>query len=166
MVTNIIAREIHVSIKFENKLRNSYRYQSSVIILAQRRDRVTRSKAFSSSNVEDVEARQREERKGGFGEIPEWNPALYTGSKANLAFNKAYYCTPEPVRSSLKLPSTWSDWKASLLVWIPILQWAWGYKVKYLIGDLMSGFTIGMTHIPQGNDVYEAFISLYWHELH
>ena len=118
--------------------------------MTQRRQLVTRSRAFSSDNIEVVDARHREERKGAFGEIPEWNPALHTGSKANLAFNKAYYYTPEPVRGSLKFPSTWNDLKTSLLVWIPILQWGWMYKTKDLIGDLVSGFTIGMTHIPQG----------------
>ena len=119
-----------------------------------RRRRVTaRSRAFSSDNIEDIDNRHRDERKGGFGEIAEWNPALHTGSKANLTFNKVYYYTPEPVRSSLKLPLTWNEWKTSLLIWIPILQWSWTYRAKDLIGDLVAGFTIGMTHIPQGNNI-------------
>ena len=118
-----------------------------------------RSRAFSSGNVEVIRSHLEDtERKGAFGEIPEWNPALHTGSKANLAFNKAYYYTPEPVRSSLKLPSTWNDLKTSLLVWIPILQWGWMYKTKDLIGDLVSGFTIGMTHIPQGVPSFIMYI--------
>ena len=36
-------------------------------------------------------ARHREETKGVFGEIAEWNPALHSSSKASQAFNKAYY---------------------------------------------------------------------------
>ena len=119
--------------------------------MSQRRKRMTRLRAFSSDNIEVVDARREERRKGGFGEIPEWNPAaLRTGSKVQSAVNKAYYYTPEPVRSSLKFPSTWNDWKTSLLIWIPILQWSWTYRAKDLIGDLVAGFTIGMTHIPQG----------------
>ena len=121
--------------------------------MSQRRLRVTRSRALSSDNIEVVDARQREVQKGGFGEISEWNPAHHTGSAANKAFNKAYYYTPEPVRSSLKFPLTWNEWKASLLIWIPILQWSWTYRAKDLIGDLVAGFTIGMTHIPQGSSV-------------
>ena len=121
--------------------------------MSQRRKRETRLRAFSSDNIEVVDAR-REERKGGFGEIPEWDPAAFhAGSKVQLAVNKAYYYTPEPVRSSLKFPSTWNDWKTSLFVWIPILQWSLAYRAKDLIGDVISGFTIGMTHIPQGNNV-------------
>ena len=118
--------------------------------MSQRRAQVTRSRALSSDNIEVLDARQREAQKGGFGEIAEWNPALHTGTKANLTFNKVYYYTPEPVRSSLKLPLTWNEWKTSLLIWIPILQWSWTYRAKDLIGDLVAGFTIGMTHIPQG----------------
>ena len=120
--------------------------------MSTRRIQVTRLRAFSSDNIEVVGARHREERKGAFGEILEWNPTLHTGSKANLAFNKAYYYTPEPVRSSLKFPLTWNELKTSLLIWIPILQWSWTYRAKDLIGDLVAGFTIGMTHIPQGNE--------------
>ena len=112
--------------------------------------RVPRSRALSSSDVGVVDARNREGRKGAFGEIPEWNPELHTGSKASLAFNKAYYYTPEPVRSSLKFPLTWNELRTSLLIWIPILQWSWRYRAKDLIGDLVAGFTIGVTHIPQG----------------
>ena len=123
-------------------------------VMPQRRHRVTRSRAFSSDNVEVVDARHREERKGAFGEIPEWNPSLHTGSRVNLAYNKAYYYTPEPVRSSLKLPLTWHELKTSLLIWIPILHWSWTYRAKDLIGDLVSGFTIGMTHIPQGKEQF------------
>ena len=119
-------------------------------VMSQRRQVVTRSRAFSSDNIEEIHARHREERKGAFGEIAEWNPALHHGSKPSKVFNKAYYYTPEPVRSSVKPPTSCEDWKSFFLIRVPIIQWLWSYKAKHLIGDLVAGITIGMTHIPQG----------------
>jgi len=118
--------------------------------MTQRRQLVTRSRALSSDNLEELFSRHREERKGAFGEIVEWNPALHRGSKSSKVFNKAYYYTPEPVRSSIKPPTSCEDWKSFFLIRIPIIQWLWSYKAKHLIGDIVAGLTIGMTHIPQG----------------
>ncbi|XP_065902634.1 prestin-like [Dysidea avara] len=118
--------------------------------MSQRRQVVTRSRAFSSDNIDEIHARHREEKKGAFGEIAEWNPALHQGSKPSKVFNKAYYYTPEPVRSSVKPPTSCEDWKSFFLIRVPIIQWLWSYKAKHLIGDLVAGVTIGMTHIPQG----------------
>jgi len=118
--------------------------------MSQRRHFVTRSRALSSDNIEVVDARHREERKGAFGEIAEWNPALHHGSKTSKILNKAYYYTPEPVRSSIKPPTSYEDWKSLFLIRVPIIQWLLSYKAKHLIGDLVAGLTIGMTHIPQG----------------
>jgi len=107
-------------------------------------------RAFSTDDVDEVQARRIGERKGAFGEVPDWDPTTFHDSKAKLMFNKAYYYTPEPVRSSVKLPMSCEDWKSFFLIRVPIIQWLWNYKAKHLIGDLVAGLTIGMTHIPQG----------------
>ena len=107
-------------------------------------------RAYSTDDVGEIQARRIDERKGAFGEIPEWDPTAFRGSKTKLMFNKAYYYTPEPVRSSVKPPTSCEDWKSFFLIRVPIIQWLWSYKAKHLIGDLVAGLTIGMTHIPQG----------------
>jgi len=116
---------------------------------AQRRQN-SRTRTLSSNDAGEIEARRLDERKGGFGEIPEWDPATLRGSKAKIILNKAYYYTPEPVRSSVKPPKNCKDWKSFFLIRIPIIKWLWSYKAKDLIGDIVAGLTIGMTHIPQG----------------
>ncbi|XP_065900969.1 prestin-like isoform X2 [Dysidea avara] len=118
--------------------------------MTQRRRVATRPRAFSTDDVNEIQARRIDERKGAFGEVPEWDPTMFRGSKTKLMFNKAYYCTPEPLRSSIKLPTSCADWKSFFLIRVPIIQWLWSYQAKHLIGDLVAGLTIGMTHIPQG----------------
>jgi MFS superfamily sulfate permease-like transporter len=44
----------------------------------------------------------------------------------------------------------WKQWKSFIFVHLPIIQWLWQYRPKYLIGDIIAGITIGVTHIPQG----------------
>ncbi|KAG7173870.1 Sodium-independent sulfate anion transporter-like 1 [Homarus americanus] len=40
--------------------------------------------------------------------------------------------------------------KETLLKRIPITKWLPNYKLEYLGGDVMAGFTVGLTVIPQG----------------
>ena len=57
---------------------------------------------------------------------------------------------PEPFRSHFSPPKTVLQWRDFLFARLPILHWLWIYKVKWIIGDLIAGITIGITHIPQG----------------
>ena len=67
--------------------------------------------------------------------------------------NKFRRMIPQPVRKSLIPPRSWRDWKRFVLVHLPIIHWLWTYRSNQLIGDLIAGITIGVTHIPQGDPV-------------
>lgn len=60
---------------------------------------------------------------------------------------------PEPFRSHFTPPKTVLEWRDFLFARLPIIHWLWIYKVKWIIGDLIAGVTIGITHIPQGTYV-------------
>ena len=62
-------------------------------------------------------------------------------------FNRA---CPQPIRNALKPPTTREAWIQFVFVHLPILHWLWRYTPKQLIGDVIAGLTIGVTHIPQG----------------
>ena len=57
---------------------------------------------------------------------------------------------PQPIRVSLLPPRSWRDCRRFFFAHIPILQWLWTYRPNQLVGDLIAGITIGVTHIPQG----------------
>ena len=57
---------------------------------------------------------------------------------------------PEPFRSHFTPPKTVLQWRDFLFARLPIIHWLWIYKLKWIIGDLIAGVTIGITHIPQG----------------
>ena len=57
---------------------------------------------------------------------------------------------PQPIRKALCPPTTREEWKRFLFVHLPVVHWLWLYRPKQLIGDIVSGITIGVTHIPQG----------------
>lgn len=57
---------------------------------------------------------------------------------------------PQPLYNALKPPLNRKEWKKFWLVHVPILHWLYYYVPKYLIGDVVAGLTIGVTHIPQG----------------
>jgi len=42
------------------------------------------------------------------------------------------------------------EWKEFLLVRLPILKWLWEYRHPSLFGDVISGVTVAIMHIPQG----------------
>ena len=65
--------------------------------------------------------------------------------------NKLKKTVPQPIRSSLLPPRSWKDWRKFLFTHLPILHWLWIYRPNQLIGDLIAGITIGVTHIPQGH---------------
>ena len=61
-----------------------------------------------------------------------------------------YRACPEPIRNAIKPPTTREAWKKFLQIHFPIVYWVLKYTPKLLVGDIVSGLTIGVTHIPQG----------------
>lgn len=57
---------------------------------------------------------------------------------------------PQPIRRNILPPMNWKQWRSFIFVHLPIIQWLWQYRPKQLIGDIIAGITIGVTHIPQG----------------
>ena len=64
---------------------------------------------------------------------------------------------PQPIRKALCPPTTREEWKRFLFVHLPVVHWLWLYRPKQLIGDIVSGITIGVTHIPQGESHTKRF---------
>ncbi len=60
---------------------------------------------------------------------------------------------PQPIYNAIKPPLTGKEWKNFLKVHIPIWHWLFFYVPKLLIGDIVAGLTIGVTHIPLGTYV-------------
>ena len=58
---------------------------------------------------------------------------------------------PEPIRSHFMPPQNFSQWKKFVLDRVPILRWLYQYVMTLLFGDVISGITVGIMHIPQGN---------------
>ena len=58
--------------------------------------------------------------------------------------------TLEPIRGHLTPPKTCKEWKRVLLGRLPILIWLYQYLPSLLFGDVISGITVGIMHIPQG----------------
>lgn len=67
------------------------------------------------------------------------------------------FIPPEPIKSSLLPPSTRRAWKSFLFTRLPILSWIWSYQTKNIVGDLVSGFTVAIMHIPQGNQLSRCY---------
>lgn len=65
--------------------------------------------------------------------------------------NKLKRVIPQPIRKSLLPPRSWKEWRKFMFTHLPIIRWIWTYRFNLLIGDLIAGLTIGVTHIPQGN---------------
>lgn len=57
---------------------------------------------------------------------------------------------PEPIRTNLTPPTAWQQWVEFFLLRLPILRWLWSYQPSYIIGDIISGITVAVMHIPQG----------------
>ena len=98
--------------------------------------RVPRSNTFDG-DVSPVRARKN---------AKEGESLAYSEIKSNRTI-------PEPIRSHFKPPRTKSQIIAFLFARIPIIGWLWTYRPKYLIGDVITGITIGVTHIPQGKPI-------------
>ena len=47
-------------------------------------------------------------------------------------------------------PSTCRGWLDFFLTRLPIIGWVLGYQPSYFIGDIISGITVAIMHIPQG----------------
>ena len=46
------------------------------------------------------------------------------------------------------------DWLELLLIRVPILKWVWTYQASYFFGDILSGITVAIMHIPQGTHTH------------
>ena len=57
---------------------------------------------------------------------------------------------PQPLRKSITPPRTARQWWDFLLLRLPIISWLSTYRLKYLLGDSISGVTVSVMHIPQG----------------
>lgn len=68
--------------------------------------------------------------------------------------NKLKKIIPQPIRKSLLPPRSWKEWRKFMFIHLPIIHWIWTYRLNQLIGDLIAGVTIGVTHIPQGRYIY------------
>ena len=97
--------------------------------------------------------------------VPFHSFIMYFYSNYNLQYNVHYsalflsrhqvhnFCLkvfPQPLRNALLPPLNLAQWKKFWFVHIPILHWLWSYRPKQLVGDIIAGLTIGVTHVPQG----------------
>ncbi|XP_019864177.1 PREDICTED: solute carrier family 26 member 6-like [Amphimedon queenslandica] len=60
------------------------------------------------------------------------------------------FIPPEPILTAIKVPSSRRECKYFLFTRFPIIGWLWIYQLKFLLGDIISGITIAVMHIPQG----------------
>lgn len=67
--------------------------------------------------------------------------------------NKLKKIIPQPIRKSILPPRSWKEWQRFIFTHLPIIHWLWTYRPQQLIGDIIAGITIGVTHIPQGHYV-------------
>ena len=58
---------------------------------------------------------------------------------------------PQPIYNALQPPSSRKEWRKFWEMHLPIWHWLFYYAPKFLLGDIVAGLTIGVTHIPQGN---------------
>lgn len=47
-------------------------------------------------------------------------------------------------------PMTCRAWLNFLLIRVPIIRWIIGYQPHFIVGDIISGITVAIMHIPQG----------------
>lgn len=73
--------------------------------------------------------------------------------------NKLKKIIPQPIRKSLLPPRSWKEWRKFMFVHLPIIHWVWTYRLNQLIGDIIAGLTIGVTHIPQGRYIYMNYVT-------
>lgn len=116
--------------------------------MAVRRDRTVSSQVLELRTVDG-------QRSADVGLAPD--RSVRTDGRRNDAFWELDIANqsiiPEPFRSHFTPPKTVLQWRDFLFARLPILHWLWIYKVKWIIGDLIAGITIGITHIPQGTYV-------------
>ena len=72
-----------------------------------------------------------------------------TGNSTILKKTIARLC-PQPIYNSIKPPLTKHEILKFWKIHVPIWNWLYHYVPKLLIGDIVAGLTIGVTHIPQG----------------
>lgn len=70
-------------------------------------------------------------------------------SKMKKNWQKSFI-PPEPILTAIKFPSSKKEWKYFVFTHFPLLGWLWIYQFKFLVGDIISGITVAVMHIPQG----------------
>ena len=103
---------------------------------------VGRSSMDSSHNLESFTANAALENEPVYRELPDGNPTIWNRIQAQVF--------PQPIYNAIKPPLGRAAWKKFWEVHLPIWHWLYYYVPKFLIGDIVAGLTIGVTHIPQG----------------
>ena len=141
------AKEFRVNLNRKRPSRKNYGFsseflQSAAFERSSQFDSYTTSGAYSSQG----EAVPMQQFGGGdpiYRDIAEKESL----SKWRNGLNRLF---PQPVKNALLPPRGRKGWLRFLFVHVPILHWLWTYRPKQLIGDVIAGITIGVTHIPQG----------------
>ena len=95
-------------------------------------------------------SRRAPERDGRSSELPFAAEEKQHQEDAAFWNIKDEHIIPEPIRSHFMPPRKCKEWKSFVFRHLPILALFWTYRLKFIIGDLIAGITIGVTHIPQG----------------
>ena len=53
---------------------------------------------------------------------------------------------------------TCRGWVNFFLTRVPIINWIIGYQPGFIVGDIISGITVAIMHIPQGKCVVSAYV--------
>jgi high affinity sulfate transporter 1 len=103
----------------------------------------------NTGGIDEIESRRRERVSKSSGPSSSAEGKQKEESRAFWNF-KNEHIVPEPVRSHFMPPKKCMEWKNFVFRHLPILSLLWTYRLKFIIGDLIAGITIGVTHIPQG----------------
>ncbi len=57
---------------------------------------------------------------------------------------------PQPIYNALKPPTNKKEFQHFWQIHVPIWHWLYYYVPKFILGDIVAGLTIGVTHVPQG----------------
>ena len=136
------AREFRIAINRKRPSRGRYTLTRQSQSAFEDESNITASGISISNSAEAVPLQ-------AIGGEPLYRDVNETGSLSRLR-NGVRKIIPQPIRKALLPPRNGAECRKFFFVHLPILHWLWSYRSKQLIGDLISGLTIGVTHIPQG----------------
>ena len=140
------AKEFRVNLNRKRPSRKSYSF-SSEFLQSAAFERSSQFDSYSTSGVYSSGEAVPLQQFGGGDPIYRDISEKETLSKWRNGLNRLL---PQPVKNALLPPRGRKGWLRFLFVHVPILHWLWTYRPKQLIGDVIAGITIGVTHIPQG----------------